>query len=123
MASHCKQVPSTSSVSLPLESVPETDTNPPAHANKDNNAMQHPLVKAGLISPELVDILIVPSTGKQEKKKTQKAKVLTSEEVLKELEEKERMKKMQEEEKQKRASDRERKKMERIIQQAQSLKL
>ena len=50
------------------------------------SAAAHPLVKAGLISAELVDILLVPVTP-QTIKPRKSAKVLTSEEVIKELEE------------------------------------
>ena len=68
-------------------------------------------VKAGLISPELVDILLVPVTPQTIKKPRKSAKVLTSEEVIKELEEKEKIKKEKEEETKNRAKQREEKKI------------
>jgi len=70
-------------------------TTPQSSATISNvqSAATHPLVKAGLISPELVDILLVPVTPQTIKKPRKSAKVLTSEEVIKELEEKEKIKK------------------------------
>lgn len=92
-------------------------SNGPCTASKDMTTT-HPLVKAGLISPSLVEVLVVPSLTKPEKKKQRAAKVLTSDEVVKELEEKERLKKEKEEEKKRRSQEREEKKILRLIAQA-----
>lgn len=91
--------------------------NPPAATDQSTVTMSlksHPLVKAGLISKDLVDVLVVPSTGKQEKK-VKKAKVRTCEEVRQEIEEKERKKREQEENRKRKQQEKQRKQVERII--------
>ena len=85
--------------------------------DENQNVIKYPLVKAGLISSDLVDVLVVPpaSTGQKAKagKGIKKACVLTSDEVQKELEEREKNLKEKEEAKVKRKQERELKRVER----------
>ena len=85
--------------------------------DENQNVINHPLVKAGLISSDLVDVLVVlsASTGQKAKagKRIKKARVLTSDEVQKELEEREKNLKEKEEAKVKRKQERELKRVER----------
>ena len=83
----------------------------------DKRKNSNPLVEAGLISESLSSILVPPDgnlSGKTGvrlgKKKSKKARVLTTQEILEELKEKEQKKKMLEYSKQKRKEEREKKK-------------
>lgn len=74
----------------------------------------HPLVKAGLIPDDLVNVLVVPQiASKRTKRDKGKARVLTSIEVQREIEEKEAAKRQKNELKEQRKQERIKKKIER----------
>jgi hypothetical protein len=107
------------STSVPLPSKMGTVQTSKAPPFKDvtDSAPIHPLVRAGLISPDLVDILVVPKTSTpisktRINKKTSKARVLTSTEVQQEVEAQEKRREEEEKAKQQRKLDRVKRKME-----------
>lgn len=119
-----QNMPKEQSLSIDSVSSPLTSTPPPSSSEQLSTRMvqnTHPLVKAGLISQDLADVLIVPSMAKQEKKVKKKAKVLTSEEVKLEIEEKERKKKEQEENKLKKEKEKQLKQIEKAITKAKKV--
>lgn len=94
-------------VKIPIDELPKQKSPP---------VSDHPLVKAGLIPNDLVNVLVVPTTSdKCTKKETGKARVLTSADVQRELEEKELKKKLSMEQKEQRKQERERKRIQREI--------
>lgn len=77
--------------------------------------LQSPLIKAGIISPRLAEVLVSPPDPachvmRIGRKKTAKARVLTSKEISNEIREHERKKKLAQEEKKKRVETREKNK-------------
>lgn len=87
-------------------------------SNSDNKVMEHPLIKAGLIPSDLVDILVVPSQSESKvpkrRGKKKGAQVLTSEEVVRELKQKVEEKEEKEQEKLRRKIERENKKKQKL---------
>ncbi|KAH3874704.1 hypothetical protein DPMN_037957, partial [Dreissena polymorpha] len=79
--------------------------------------VDHPLVRAGLIPEDLVNVLVVPTPTKRSvnKRGIGKARVLTSREVQEELEEKEKQKQHLSEQKEKRKREREERRLQNEI--------
>ena len=91
-------------------------SSPSVAMSSDQPLLKNPLVDAGLISPQLAKVLLPCATPNKHcmrigKKKTTKARVLTSDEIVREIEDREQEKKKTEELKQMKSSERAKKRL------------
>ena len=99
------------------QSCDDTTTAQPAHTSPSSSTagIVNPLVAAGLIPPDLADILATPADAATQRRvrRVTKARVLTAQEYVEMMQEKDKQEKEAAEQKQKRKEERERKKIER----------